>query len=459
MIRSAIKYLRDWKNDQNRKPLVIRGARQVGKTYLVRNFAQESFQQLIEINFEEKPEIASYFEEKEPDETLMLLEAHFRLDIQIGKTLLFLDEIQAAPKVFAKLRYFYEKIPQIHIIAAGSLLEFVLEEHNFSMPVGRIEYLHIGPVSFSEFLTASGEDRLLDIIRQFGIEKQIPNGLHQRLIRLFKTYLYIGGMPEVMNSFLIKKNYQTADKLKTNILNTYQDDFSKYGHRVSPLKMLTVFKSIPQFVGQKVKYVNISRDYTAKEVAKVLHMFELARICHKVCHSTSSGIPLAATENRKKYKLLFLDVGLLLSACRLNISDLEMAKDVMLVNSGSVCEQFVGQHLLYRQELYRNPEVHYWIREKPSANAEVDYIISEGTQIIPIEVKSGKTGTLRSLHQFVVEHDTKLGIRLNMDKPSLVQAQGQLPDGRHYDYPLLTLPLYMVEEIGRMVRAKNPDKE
>lgn len=381
----------------------------------------------------------------------MLLEAHFRIDIQVGNVLLFLDEIQAAPQVFARLRYFYEKMPQLHIISAGSLLEFTLEEHNFSMPVGRIEYLHLGPISFNEFLIAGHEERILDYIHNFHFREQIPDGLHQRLIQLFKPYLFIGGMPEAMSAFLEQQNYQNVEKLKTNILNTYRDDFSKYAHRIPPHQIQTVFKSLPQIVGQKVKYVNISRDYTAKEIATVLHMFELAKICYKVYHSTCSGIPLGASENRKNFKLLFLDVGLLLSACGLNIADLEMAEDLMLVNSGSVCEQFVGQHLLYRQELYRNPEVHYWLREKPSANAEVDYIISEGPQIIPIEVKAGKTGTLRSLHQFTVKHDTQMAIRINMEKPSIVKAQGRLPNSRHYNYSLLTLPFYMIEEIGRMI--------
>jgi len=294
--------------------LVIRGARQVGKSYLVQMFAKKEFVQLIEINFEDEPEISSYFETTDPKETLMLLEVHFHRDIKIGETLLFLDEIQAAPQVFAKLRYFYEKLPQLHIIAAGSLLEFVLEKHNFSMPVGRIEYLHLGPMSFNEFLLANNEQKLLNYLNTYQLDQQMPEGFHLRLIRLFKTYLITGGMPESISTFLEYKNYETVDKIKTNLINTYTNDFSKYGNKLDILQVLTVFKSLPKIVGNKVKYVNISRDYRASDLARVLHMFELARICYRVCHSSSFGIPVDASVNRKKFKLLFLDVGLLLSA-------------------------------------------------------------------------------------------------------------------------------------------------
>lgn len=452
MKRSALDYLKNWKADKRRKPLVIRGARQVGKSHLVRMFAREEFEDLVEINFENEPAVASYFEMTDPNETLMLLEAHFNQNIKIGKVLLFLDEIQAAPQVFAGLRYFYEKLPRLHIIAAGSLLEFVLEKHEFSMPVGRIEYLHLGPMTFNEFLAAANEDKLLNYLNSFKLDRQMPDGIHRRLTRLFKMYLVVGGMPESMSTFLENRNLQSVDKIKAKIINTYSDDFSKYGRRVDHQQISTVFRSIPLIVGQKVKYVNISRDYRANELAKVLHMLELAGVCHLIYHSSCSSLPLGACADKKKFKLIFLDVGLLLSACGLHMTDIETAAELMMVNSGSVSEQFVGQHLLYRRQPYLNPELYYWVREKASSNAEVDFVITVGPRIIPVEVKAGKPGILRSLHQFVIKHGSEAAVRMNLDRPSLVRAEGRLPDRRHYSYPLLSLPLYMVEQVQRLTR-------
>ncbi len=451
MYRSALQYLKNWLTDPNRKPLVIRGARQVGKTYLVQMLAKQEFKQFIEINFEIEPEIASYFEQKDPSKTIMLLEAHYRQKIEPGRALIFLDEIQKAPEVFARLRYFYEKLPDLHIIAAGSLLDFILKEHTFSMPVGRIEYLHLGPVSFSEFLLACNEDRLLNYLNSYTIKDNMPGALHQRLTDLFKIFLFVGGMPESVFVYTQTNRFEPVEKVKANILNTFSDDFNKYGDNINYQKILTVFQALPANTGKKIKYVNISRDYKASEIAGILQLFDLAKLCKPVYHSACRGIPLGASINRKKFKLLFLDVGLLLSATGLSVKDIELTKDLMLINSGSVCEQFAGQHLLYRQNFFHTPELHYWIREQPSSNAEVDYIITSGQHLIPIEVKAGKTGTLRSLQQFVIEHDSKIAVRFNLDKPSMTVSKGQTTSRRKYSYPLLSLPLYMVEQVQRLV--------
>ncbi len=451
MKRYALDYLRDWRDRADRKPLVVRGARQVGKSFVVRMFGEAGFENLVEINFENDRGVAAYFSRSKISATLALLEAHFGQAINPGRTLLFLDEVQAAPEVFAKLRYFYEQLPELHVIAAGSLLEFVLEEHEFSMPVGRVEYLHLGPFFFSEFLNAVADHGLAGMIEQYIPGNDFPEGIHSRLVERFTEFLVIGGMPAAIAAYLDETGFRGVDRALQGIHQTFADDFAKYGAKVNREHLLTTFHALPKLLGSKLKYVNISREIRSADITSALHMLELARIVYLVCHTSAHGLPLAASENRKAFKPLFLDVGLALSALGLTAADLE-TRDLMLFNGGAICEQFIGQHLLYRQPPYRLPELHYWIREESSASAEIDYLITCGPHVIPIEVKRGKTGALRSLHQFMINHESPLAIRFNLDLPSLTQAEGRLPTGIKYSYPLLSLPLYMVGQVERLVR-------
>lgn len=451
MDRDALRYLEEWRERGNRKPLVVRGARQVGKSYLVRQFGESQFEGLVEVNFENEDVVASYFDNSDCAATVRLLEAHYRTEIRPGKTLLFLDEIQAAPEVFARLRYFHEQMPNLHVAAAGSLLEFVLEEHAFSMPVGRVEYLHLGPMQFAEFVRAVGDQGLLDICAERQATDALPLGIHQRLVERFKSFLLVGGMPEALAAFVESGAHRLPDMVLQSILQTFADDFGKYQGRANRNHLLTTYRALPQLIGRKLKYVNISREHRAADLAGALHMLELARVAYLVRCTAAQGLPLGAQESAKAFKPLFLDVGLVLSALGLNAADLAGC-DLMAINSGAICEQFVGQHLLHRQELYRQPELHYWAREYRSAAAEVDYVLAIGSHVIPVEVKAGKTGTMRSLHQFMLTHDSPLAVRLNLDLPSLGQVEGHTATGEHYSYPLLSLPVYMVDQIERFVR-------
>jgi len=451
MYREASNYLLQWKNRKKRKPLVIRGARQVGKSYLVSMFAAENFPDFIEVNFEKNPEMTSLFQ-GDVERCIRLLELKFNRKIDVGNTLIFLDEIQAAPEVFAKLRYFYEDIPKLHIIAAGSLLEFLLEKHTFSMPVGRIEYLHLGPMTFEEFLVANGNAMLVDFIDNFSFQEKVPDSVHTDLTALYKTYLIVGGMPEAVSTFVDTRSYHEVDVVKESILQTYEDDFNKYGLRVNSRRLLKVFRKIPHMVGQKFKYVHVDKNDRAKNIADALHLLELARIAFPVKHSGCNGIPLGAQVNDKKFKVLFLDIGLMTSACGLNMLDIETTEDVMLVNSGGLCEQFVGQHLLYMNEYYKKPELFYWVREAKSSSAEVDYVISQGTVIIPVEVKAGKTGRLKSLHQFIKEKGTDLAFRINLDKPSILQESTTVYGGETIEYRLISIPFYLIGQLHRLAQ-------
>jgi uncharacterized protein len=450
MYRYAIEYLKKWKNNPSRKPLVIRGARQVGKTFLVRDFAHE-FQNYLEINLETDIQILSYFKSSDPKEIINLLSLHYNTDIVPGTTLLFFDEIQAAPELFAKLRYFYELMPALHVIAAASLLEFILEEHAFSMPVGRIEYMHLGPMTFSEFLLSTGNEKLLDFIRNYSLTDTVPLPIHQKLISLYKVFLVVGGMPESIKSYLNDRSFMDSDRIKTNILSTYMDDFNKYKKRVNHALLTTAFKSIPSLVGHKVKYSTISKDHRSAEVAAALTRLALSRICYLVHHSSAQGIPLGAGRNEKVFKLLFLDVGLMCSALGLTMANIDNLDEVSLVNKGELSEQYVGQHLLYRRDCFYEPELFYWNREVPGSNAEVDFVIAHGPTIIPVEVKAGKTGALKSLHLFVRERSLAVGVRINLDIPTTLRCAGALPNGDRYDYNLISIPCYMISELDRFV--------
>ncbi|MBN1576638.1 MAG: AAA family ATPase [Chitinispirillaceae bacterium] len=452
MDRNAIRYLKTWKTRQSRKPLIIRGARQVGKSYLVRQFAEQEFKNLVEVNLEYNKDLLPYFEKQDPREIVRLLSLHFNCPIVEGETLLFFDEVQAAPDILSRLRYFYELMPGIHVVAAGSLLDFILEEHTFSMPVGRIEFYHLGPLTFMEFLRASGDESAAGFLETYSIGQEFPGPLHKKLNDLFRQYLVVGGMPESILTFIESGSYLETDRVKQSILSTYPDDFSKYGQRVNHSLLETVFKALPQLPGTMVKYTRISREFRPGAIARALHLLALARVCSPVYHSTCEGIPLAAKVNKKKMKVLYLDVGLLTSACGLSMLSMEKAPDVLLVNNGSVAEQFIGQHLLYRQLPYREPELHFWSREKPSSNAEIDFAIAVDNTIAGIEVKSGTTGSLKSLNQFMVERKYPVAVRFNLGPPSLCNAAGRMPAGDPYDYTLVSLPCYLVEQTDRLFK-------
>jgi len=421
-------------------------------------FAADEFETLLEINFEQDPDAASLFESKSPRTIAPLLEARFNCDLKPGTGLLFLDEIQAAPEVFAALRYFHEEMPELHVVAAGSLLEFVLEEHSFSMPVGRVEYLHLGPMQFEEFLLALGRDKLKSFLEGYSAGEPMPEAIHSELLRVFRQFLIVGGMPEAVRAFSETVSYRDCDAVKQSILSTYRDDFNKYRERASHHRIDKVFTKVPQLVGQKFKYSQVDREDRAAQLAAALDLLCLARVTHRVRHTAANGLPLGAEADDRSFKVLFMDVGLLCRSCGLGAVDLEAAEDVMLVNSGAVCEQFIGQHLLYSRPFYEEPELYCWMRQKRSSTAEVDYVTAVGQQIVPVEVKAGKSGALKSLHIFLTEKKREFGLRFNSDQPSLLDATTSVARGASKPFRLLSLPLYMVGQAARLCHeapAKN----
>jgi predicted AAA+ superfamily ATPase len=450
MKRLILQSLIDWKN-RKRKPLIIRGARQVGKSYIIKYFGENYFENYVEINLEKEPEIIALFKSNKISQIIKLLEIEKNVTITSGNTLIFLDEIQSCPELFLLLRYFYEEAPELHIIAAGSLMEFLFEEHTFSMPVGRIEYMYMGPMLFQEFLAALKQERLIKFINEYKIPEEIPESIHNKLMDLFKEYIFLGGMPESIASYLTEKSYRNAEIVKQSIIQTYREDFVKYRKRINYPLMVKVFNKLPLTIGRKVKYSNIDKEERSKTISDVLHLFSLARIIYCVKHSSANGLPVGAEIKEKIFKNIFLDVGLLLSMSDLTYNDLVYLDDTQLINSGYVSEQVVGQHLLYSQPAFYLPELFYWTREHKKSSAEVDYIIAEKGTVIPIEIKAGKTGTLKSLHQFIKEKKSSFAVRINNDVPSLVQITNKLTTKEQITFKLLSIPMYLTGEIRRLI--------
>ena len=451
MKRSHLEYLAEWKDRHNRKPLIIRGARQVGKTYLVREFAKQYFDKLVEVNLELNPEKADLFASRDVDEILQLLELDLGVRLEPGRTLLFIDEIQRAPELIALLRHFYESKPRLHVIAAGSLLEFALSDHDFSMPVGRVEYLFLGPMNFHEFLEALGAERFAAFLKNYKIDERIPVSIHQSLLSFLKRYCIIGGMPSAVREFREGEDYKLAHMEQLSILQTFKDDFAKYREKINIRRLQMVYGRIPSLVGEKLKYVNIDRSERAKDLADCIEMLQLARIIYCVKHSHGNGIPLEAETNRRSFKPVFLDVGLMSAALGVNPLEVRLADDLLPLFNGAIAEQFAGQHLLYRGAAYESPKLHYWRREKRGAAAEVDYLIAHSNRIIPIEIKAGKTGTLKSLHVFVSEKGSGVGVRFNMDLPSKCSLLPSVKAENRVPFTLISLPLYMIAETNRII--------
>jgi len=451
MYRRALDYLVEWKDRKSRKPLVIRGARQVGKTWLARELAAAYFENLVEINFEYEIEAASLFESRNPKEILSLLEIQYGRKIVPGKTLLFLDEIQSSIGVFSTLRYFYELLPELHVIATGSLLEFHFGKDGINVPVGRVEYMFLGPMVFEEFLHALGKTELVQYLNSFTIDRIIPEAIHLQLIKLLTQYILVGGMPESISLLLETGSYRECDMLKQAILSSYIDDFAKYGTRMNVDLIRNIFAKLPFLVGLKFKYSAISRTVRAREIRRMTRNLFKAGIATPIFSSSCNGIPIKAEKNADVFKILFIDVGLLCRACGLNSSDMLSADKLMMINSGAVAEQFAGQHLLSEREFYEKPELYYWAREKKNSSAEVDYVTALERNIVPIEIKAGKTGSLKSLHMFLKTKEKAFGIRFNMDLPSLTENVTGL-SGENVEYKLLSLPLYLIGQYKRLVR-------
>lgn len=456
MHRMALTYLTEnWLSSINRKPLVLRGARQVGKTWLVRELANISNKKLIELNFEKDPQLATFFSSNNPHEILLNLSVALNQKINLSNSILFLDEIQSSPEILAKLRWFAEDAPELPVIAAGSLLEFVLEDHTFSMPVGRISYLHMEPLSFEEFLLARGYELLHDYLKNFQYDQEIPVPIHTQFSGLFKEYMFIGGMPAAVSFWISEQSLPTIHQIQNDLLATYRDDFAKYRGRISLDKLDEIMMSIPKRLGQKYIYSKINPAINGQTIKQVLSLFNKARIVHRVSGCSANGVPLLSEVKEKYFKEIFLDTGLCSTALGINYTQIHSLNDFMFINSGAMAEQVAGQLLRTIFPFYEEPSLYYWHRDVEGSSSEIDYVIQHGSDIVPIEVKAGSTGSLKSLHLFMELKEKNVAIRLNADVPTRTKVDVKGMNGQQVRYTLLSMPFYLIGQIHRLLHKNN----
>ena len=412
--RNIDKELLFWKDEDNRKPLLVRGARQVGKSSSIRKLG-EHFHSFLEINFEEHKDVHSLFKGNLTPELLCEnLSVMFDIDIIPGKTLLFFDEIQTCIPAISSLRFFYEKMPELHVIAAGSLLEFALTEIP-SFGVGRIRSIYMYPLSFDEFLIGLGQRKLLNAKRKADARNPLTTPIHEKLLSLLKKFLIIGGMPEVVEKYASKNNLRECQRILDDLIVSFRTDFAKYKHKVPSSRIREVFESVVHQSGGKFVYKKASQDLNTQQIKEALELLIMAGLVIPVTHTSANGIPLGAEANPKKRKMLLLDTGIFQRLIQLDISELLFSEDFKLVNKGGIAEQLVGLEILKNASCYNQTELFYWHREALNSNAEVDYLIQKQNSIIPIEVKSGTKGSMNSMFLFLTEKNSSYGCRLSLE--------------------------------------------
>ncbi len=430
--------LRQWKKNPTHYPLLLRGARQVGKTYLVEKFGKREFESTVSVNFEAQPEAIACFETLDPIQICSRLERILDTPILPGKTLLFLDEIQACPKAIVALRYFKEKLQSLHVIGAGSLMEFALINGKFSFPVGRVQFLYLKPLSFEEYLSARGKSGLLEQLTSCKIRKPPSPNLHLEMLQLVKEYFLTGGMPAAVAKYCQTESLYECAQIQDILLSTYRADFSKYATEAEQKYLRILFDGLPQTIGQQFKYSKIDAHIRSRELKYALEQLEWAGLFRPIYASSAAGIPLSSQLKRSMFKTLFLDIGLLQRALQLDPETI-WKEDLIQINAGALAEQFVGQELLAYSDPHREEQLFYWQREKTGSEAEVDYLLTIGRHIIPVEVKSGPRGKLKSLHQFMEEKASKIGIRISQAPLS-------------FDNGILSIPLYLIVHLPRIAQ-------
>ena len=431
--------LLEWKNDKKRKILLIRGARQIGKSSSVRKLSQH-FDFFLEIDFEKKREIHVLFNGNlNPREIAEKLSVVTAIPVIPGKTLVFFDEIQCCPNAISSLRYFYEDYPELHVIAAGSLLEFALESLP-SFGVGRIRSIFMYPLSYKEFLIANGEYALWDKVCESSPEKPLFDLYHIKCLEYLKKFLLIGGMPEVVADYIESRNINNSKNLLADLVTSFKSDFSKYKKRVPDLRISAVFNAVVNQSGGIFNYSRVD-EINYRQVRESVELLQNAGLVIPVIHSSSNALPLGGEINLKKQKFILFDTGIFQQLSGLDLSDIILNNNISLVNKGAIAEQFAGLELLKSRSCNTHDNLYFWSRDKPQSNAEIDYVISINGNIIPLEIKSGSSGKMQSMHMFLNEKNAEYGIRVSLENFSV------------YD-KIRVYPLYA---IGRAVTAFTTD--
>lgn len=438
MKRVIIDSLLKWKGSESRKPLIIRGARQIGKSYIIGQFGKLYFDNLVTVNLDLSPEMQRCFDSLQPKENLAQLSAVTGQTIIPGKTLLFIDEIQNSTQAIKALRYYKEQLPELHVIAAGSLLEFVLNEEDFSFPVGRLQFLYMYPMSFNEFILSQDNQQAIDYIHTASIKDKIPQPIHEYLLKQVRVYFLTGGMPEVVNAYSDPLSFTDCELIQTSIIDTYRHDFGKYAKGAEIKYLQKFYENAPNLVAKQFKFSHLDPNIRTRELRPALEKMCQAGLFSQVFATSATGVPLRYHIKENKFKLLMLDIGLLQRANCVNAAEIYQ-QDLIQLNQGMLAEQFVGQEIIASHNPYEERRVYYWQRDKRNSLAEVDYVVRYNDQIVPIEVKAGKTGRLRSLHQFMQEKNTHIGVRVSQQPLELEKG-------------ILSIPFYLVSQLGRLYK-------
>ena len=437
-------FLLHWKSYQFRKPLIVRGARQIGKTFTIRQLGK-TFEHFIEINFDTHPQLGNLFTyDLDPHRIIQELSLQLNQQIIPGKTLLFFDEIQQAPQAIAALRYFYEMMPELHVIAAGSLLDFAVEKHG--LPVGRIQSFYMYPLSFIEYLVAIDEKLIAQAILQHNPQTPIFASVHEKTLRLLSQYFVLGGMPEVIQAWLSTHTAFDCHIIQQTIIETYQQDFGKYA-RVQQIKYVEkIFQAIALQLGQKFKYHHIEGDYRKRELAPALDLLVTAGIAYRVYYTTAQGFPLGFQTDLCDYKVISLDPGLNQAQLQLNTANWFLNPTQEFINKGALVEAFVGQEYLKYSSPRMKHDLYYWHKDAAPNQAEIDYIFLLQEKIIPIEVKSGDGRTLKSMHNFLATHSSSpYGIKFSTQNYSI--------HDKIHAYPLYAIVQPLAQQDPEMIQA------
>lgn len=432
MYRIAIEKLYKWKNSKRRKPLIIEGARQVGKTWLMKEFGKQAYADTVYINFDSNSRMADLFSaDLDTDRLIMGLELYAGRKINPDNTLLIFDEVQEVPRALASLKYFYENAPQYHIVCAGSLLGIALHQGT-SFPVGKVDFLKLYPLSFSEFLMATGNERFAELLKNQDYE--MITSFKQTYIDALKHYYFVGGLPEAVQSFAESKDFNEVRAIQKRILAAYEQDFSKHAPNEIVPKIRMLWNSIPSQLARENKkfiYGLVREGGRAREYETAIMWLSDCGLVHKVSRVNAAGIPLKAYEDLKAFKLFIVDVGLLGCMTGLRQRTLLDGDDLFVEFKGALTEQYVCQQLKTIEDL----GIYYYTNDRGSC--EIDFVVDTGEQIVPIEVKAETNLRAKSLKTYRERFEPELSVRTSM------------ADYKKEDW-LLNLPLYAIEQINKI---------
>ena len=432
--------LEEWKKDPGHKPLLLRGARQTGKTTAVRNLAK-SFDNYIEVNFEKNKKIREVFDgDLDVKKIVSLIESHFDKPIIPGRTLLFLDEIQECTNAISSLRFFYEDMQNLHVIAAGSLLEFVFDNLS-DFGVGRIRNMFVYPLSYAEFACALGAEISLENARKATFDDPLPDIAHKKMLEMLKSFLIVGGMPAAVKKFVETGSYLAAQQEQDDILISLKEDFGKYKTRLDPDIIRHTLTSVVRQSCEKFVYSDSLLGLTYSQSKNATDLLERAKLIIRVDCCNANGIPMGGDTNSKSQKFMLLDTGLYLRESGLNLPEWVTEPPEKFVNRGKLAEIFAGLELKKSGSPLSDNQLYYWRREADDSNAEVDYLVQFYNKVLPVEVKSGIKGSMKSLHILMQEKNLKLAIRTSEEN------FGSLNDS------ILVLPLYFIGEYERFLNS------